>query len=142
MMYVMQSTGRGISDNMHPLVALESRLSLLSLGAKIMSPSSTHLSPQSHYPLSAPSSLILPFSDILLTHNCGSPPPIAGINPHLRPPRHLLSHNVPQLPPKRLSQTNFALFLSLTSLSMPQPSFGLLHQALFYSPTYCLFIAS
>lgn len=27
-------------------------------------------------------------SDILLTFNCSSPPPIAGIIPHLRPPRH------------------------------------------------------
>lgn len=61
-------------------------------------------------------------SDILLTHNCGSPPPIAGINPHLRPPRHTVCSPTMHLSSKTFPDT-FGL-LSITYLSLPlQPLF-------------------
>lgn len=76
-------------------------------------------------PSPLPFSLSSPNSDIPLTHNCGGPPPIAGINPHLRPPppqtRCLLSHNAPQL--QNFSQTHSAP-LSTAHLSLPlEPPF-------------------
>lgn len=77
------------------------------------------------YPFHLRSSL-LPPSDILLTHNCGSPPPIAGINPHLRPPRHTVCSPTMHLSSKTFPDT-FGL-LSIAYLSLPlQPLFFLSH---------------
>lgn len=84
----------------------------------------------------------LPAPDILLTHNCGSPPPIAGINPHLRPPRHTVCSPTMHLSSK-LSQTHLAFSLSLLLLppsSAPFLSLGLptaLHRPV--SCAVCLF---
>lgn len=70
--------------------------SLLSLVCNIQ-----RLSPHSKMSLSVPfpSSFLspLPPSDILLTHNCGSPPPIAGNNPLLRPHRHTFPQCFPTM---------------------------------------------
>lgn len=74
------------------------------------------------YPFHLLSSLLslLPPSDILLTHNCGSPPPIAGINPHLRPPRHTVCSPTMHLSSKTFPDT-FGL-LSIAYLSLPPSS--------------------
>lgn len=63
-----------------------SHLSLASSLAEFLSFPKIHRLYPFHLPFSLSRS-VSP-SDILLTLNCGSPPPIAGINPHLRPPRH------------------------------------------------------
>lgn len=59
----------------------------------------------------------LPLPDILLTHNCGSPPPIAGINPHLRPPRHTVCSPTMHLSSETFPDT-FGLF-SIAYFSLP-----------------------
>lgn len=65
----------------------------------------------------------LPLPDILLTHNCGSPPPIAGINPHLRPPRHTVCSPTMHLSSESFPDT-FGLFsIAYSSLPLRPPSF-------------------
>lgn len=73
------------------------------------------------------SSLFLPPPDILLTHNCGSPPPIAGINPHLRPPRHTVCSPTMYLSSKTFPDTFglFSIALLLPPSSAPFLSLGL-----------------
>ncbi|MEQ2291824.1 hypothetical protein AMECASPLE_016856 [Ameca splendens] len=58
----------------------------------------------------------LPPSNILLTHNCGSPPPIAGNNPHLRPPRHTVCS-----PTMHLSSKTFPDTFGLLHVALPLP---------------------
>lgn len=75
------------------------------------------LSPLSKMSLSVPfpSSFLspLPPSDILLTHNCGSPPPIAGNHPFLRPPRHTVCFPTMHLSSKTFPYTFGLLIVPL-----------------------------
>lgn len=86
----------------------------------------SHLSVAEHHPLqklsvwtfSISTSLpLFPVPDILLTHNCGSLPPIAGINPHLRPPRHTVCS-----PTMHLSSKTFPDTFGLFSIAFTPPA--------------------
>lgn len=61
----------------------------------------------------------LPPPDILLTHDCGSPPPIAGANPHLRPPRHAVCS-----PTMHLHAQTFPDTFGLLSIAYSPPPQG------------------
>lgn len=78
-----------------------------------------HRSPKLCLPSASPP-LFSP-SDIQLTHNCGSPPPITGINPHLRPPRQTVCSPTMHLSFKTFPDT-FGLLLVTILLSLPVQS--------------------